>query len=96
MSGLKTISKIQGVDTNFYTGGYTGDGGMFERRGNVHAGEVVFSQADVQQLGGAANVESMRPTSDVFNEMPRGMLQGGDDNSAMMAAMIGEAVERGI
>lgn len=95
VSGLKTISKIQGVGTNFYTGGYTGDGGMFERRGNVHAGEVVFSQADVQQLGGAANVESMRPTSDVFNEMPRGMLQGGDDNSAMMAALIGEAVERG-
>lgn len=94
-AGLQTVAKIQGIDTNFYTGGYTGDGGMFERRGNVHAGEVVFSQADVQQLGGAANVESMRPTSDVFNDMPRGMLQGGDDNTALMAALIGEAVERG-
>lgn len=94
-TGLRTVAQIQGVDTNFYTGGYTGDGGTFEKRGQVHAGEVVFSQADVQQLGGAAKVESMRPTSDVFNEMPSGVMQGGDDNAAMLAAMIGEAVERG-
>lgn len=94
-TGLRTVGKINSVDVGFYNGGYTGDGGMFERKGDVHAGEVVFSQADVQQLGGAAKVESMRPTSDLFNDMPRGILQGGEDNSAMMAAMIGEAVERG-
>ena len=94
-AGLRNVAKINSVDVGFYSGGYTGDGGMFERKGDVHAGEVVFSQADVQQLGGAAKVESMRPTSDLFNDMPRGILQGGEDNSAMMAAMIGEAVERG-
>lgn len=95
VQGFKTIAKIQGVDTNFYTGGYTGDGGTFEKRGNVHAGEVVFSQADVQKLGGAASVESMRPTSDLYNEMPRGVAQDQTDNNALMAAIIGEAVERG-
>lgn len=94
-TGLRTVAKINSVDVGFYSGGYTGDGGMFERRGNVHAGEVVFSQADVQQLGGAANVESMRPTSNLFSEMPRGVMQDETDKTAMMAAMIGEAVERG-
>ena len=94
-TGLRTVAKINSVDVGFYSGGYTGDGGMFERRGNVHAGEVVFSQADVQLLGGAANVESMRPTSNLFSEMPRGVMQDETDKTAMMAAMIGEAVERG-
>jgi len=36
---------------NFYTGGYTGDGGKYEPAGVVHAGEFVFPQESVAQLG---------------------------------------------
>lgn len=93
--GLQTVAKIQGVGIDFYTGGYTGDGGVFEKRGNVHAGEVVFSQADVQKLGGAAAVESMRPTSDLYNQMPVGGLQQEKNDYTIMASMVAEAVERG-
>lgn len=41
-------------------GGYTGPGGRHEPRGVVHAGEVVWSQADVARAGGVATVEAMR------------------------------------
>ena len=41
-------------------GGYTGPGGVNEPRGVVHAGEVVWSQADVARAGGPATVEAMR------------------------------------
>ncbi|WP_337267056.1 hypothetical protein [Oryzifoliimicrobium ureilyticus] len=44
----------------FDSGGYTGPGGIHEPRGVVHAGEVVFSQADVARHGGVATVEAMR------------------------------------
>ncbi|GJD58152.1 hypothetical protein [Methylobacterium dankookense] len=44
----------------FAGGGYTGDGGRDTPRGVVHAGEVVFSQADVRRLGGVAAVEAVR------------------------------------
>ncbi len=53
-----------GFDTSpmakFDVGGYTGPGGRFEPRGIVHAGEVVFSQADVARNGGVAAVEALR------------------------------------
>ncbi len=35
----------------FATGGYTGDGGVFEPAGIVHKGEYVFSQAAVDRIG---------------------------------------------
>lgn len=41
-------------------GGYTGNGGKYEPRGVVHAGEVVWSQEDVARAGGVAAVEAMR------------------------------------
>lgn len=41
-------------------GGYSGPGGKYEPRGIYHAGEVIFSQADVARLGGVGNVEAIR------------------------------------
>jgi hypothetical protein len=55
----------------FKKGGYTGPGAVDQPAGVVHAGEVVFSQADVAALGGVAAVEKIRPTA------PRGYSTGG-------------------
>lgn len=44
----------------FSSGGYTGDGPINAVRGDVHAGEVVFSQADVARNGGVAATERLR------------------------------------
>lgn len=41
-------------------GGYTGPGGIHEPRGVVHAGEIVWSQANIARAGGPAVVEAMR------------------------------------
>jgi hypothetical protein len=41
-------------------GGYTGPGGVYEPRGVVHAGEVVWSQQNVADAGGVHVVEAMR------------------------------------
>jgi len=41
-------------------GGYTGDGGVHEPKGVVHAGEIVWSQRDIARAGGVATVEAMR------------------------------------
>lgn len=41
-------------------GGYTGAGSKWQPRGVVHAGEVVWSQADIRRAGGVATVEAMR------------------------------------
>ncbi|WP_312922173.1 phage tail tape measure protein [Empedobacter brevis] len=73
-SGLMSVAKIVGIGKA--TGGanvgsgYTGDGSAYSRSGYIplHNGEVVFSQADVRSLGGVSNVESMRPTSNSFNQ----------------------------
>jgi hypothetical protein len=51
------------ISSGFAEGGYTGSGGKYEPAGTVHKGEVVFSQSDVAQLGGASVVDRMRPTS---------------------------------
>lgn len=59
--GLANVAKIVGVK-GFSSGGYTGDGGVFEPAGVVHKGEVVWSQADVAAVGGAAVADAMRPT----------------------------------
>lgn len=36
---------------NYWTGGYTGDGGKYEPKGVVHGGEFVFSKKAVQNIG---------------------------------------------
>lgn len=41
-------------------GGYTGPGSKWQPAGIVHAGEVVWSQADIRKAGGVATVEAMR------------------------------------
>lgn len=51
----------------FSSGGYTGDGGKYDPRGVVHAGEVVWSQADVKAVGGPKRANAMRPTSGYAN-----------------------------
>ena len=48
-------------------GGYTGPGGKYEPRGIVHAGEVVWSQADVKAVGGPRAANAMRPTAGYAN-----------------------------
>lgn len=44
----------------FAEGGYTGPGGKYQPRGIVHAGEIVWSQADIARSGGVGVVESLR------------------------------------
>ncbi|MBF7694154.1 tape measure protein [Acinetobacter pollinis] len=51
---------IEAVSVGFSDGGYTGPGGKHDVAGVVHAGEVVFSQADVARLGGVGAVEGIR------------------------------------
>lgn len=97
-SGLQSVRKI--VSTNpqqKYTGGYTGDGGMFTKTGNVHAGEVVWNQQDVMAMGGVRRVEAMRPTSDLFGTMPTGVPQQKNDSEQMelLAKIIGDKVKEG-
>lgn len=96
--GLKSVRKIMSTNPQQkYTGGYTGDGGMFTRTGNVHAGEVVFNQADVRAMGGAQRVEAMRPTSELYGSMPTGVPYQRNDGEQLelMARMIGEKVKEG-
>lgn len=50
-----------------WTGGYTGDGGKYQPKGIVHAGEVVWSQADVKAAGGPKRANAMRPTAGYAN-----------------------------
>ncbi|MDQ0454658.1 hypothetical protein QO005_000985 [Rhizobium paknamense] len=44
----------------YSSGGYTGDGGLYEPAGVVHKGEIVWSQADIARAGGMHTVEAMR------------------------------------
>lgn len=44
----------------YANGGYTGAGSKWQPAGVVHAGEVVWSQADIRRAGGVATVEAMR------------------------------------
>ena len=60
-SSAQFASAWQAGGVGLYSGGgYTGAGGVYEPRGIVHAGEVVWSQADVARHGGVSNVEAMR------------------------------------
>lgn len=60
--GLAQVAKIVSVQPGYADGGYTGDGGKYQPAGIVHKGEVVWSQADVAAVGGAAVANAMRPT----------------------------------
>lgn len=40
-----------GIDTGYYNGGYTGDGGKYQAAGTVHKGEYVFNQESVRRWG---------------------------------------------
>lgn len=51
----------------FSGGGYTGDGGKYQPKGVVHAGEVVWSQRDVAAVGGPRAANAMRPTAGYAN-----------------------------
>ncbi len=71
-------------------GGYTGPGGVNEPRGVVHAGEIVWSQADIARNGGVATVDAMRLGR-------RGYAAGGvvDNRSFVPAAMPRYEAENG-
>ena len=56
--GSKKMERIR--IPGFDTGGYTGPGGRLQPAGIVHAGEVVWSQADVAAWGGPQRVDAMR------------------------------------
>lgn len=64
-AGLQSVAKINGVE--FWTGGYTGPGGKYERKGYVHANEVVWNQEDVNAVGGPAAANALRPTAGYRN-----------------------------
>ena len=51
----------------FADGGYTGPGGKYQPAGIVHAGEVVWSQADIARWGGVGVVEAMRTAAGYAN-----------------------------
>lgn len=86
----------------FFTGGYTGPGGMFEEAGTVHKGEVVWNQFDVARFGGWQNVEALRlggPLLDIPNlQLPNGRPQlnvamprrSGDGMTASLLAELGQ------
>jgi hypothetical protein len=73
LAQIKSYGKSNVVATKgFSEGGYTGAGGKYEPAGIVHKGEVVWSQRDVAMMGGAALVDSLRPTRQL-----RGYAEGG-------------------
>lgn len=86
----------------FFTGGYTGPGGMLEEAGTVHKGEVVWNQFDVARFGGWQNVEALRlggPLLDIPNlQLPNGRPQlnvamprrSGDGMTASLLAELGQ------
>lgn len=97
VQGLGNVAKINSIKTQKYDGGYTGDGGMFTRTGYNHAGEVVFNQQDVKQLGGVNAVERIRPTSGSFSGMPtgNGNLTPDSVNWSAIASILGDNVRTG-
>lgn len=86
-AGLAQVAKI--ATTKGYSGGgYTGDGGVNEVAGLVHKGEVVWSQADVQAMGGAAIVNAMRPTAGGYFGGAIGVSDMPNVQSAMMGGSV--------
>lgn len=68
IGNLNKVTKVFGLtipslNASFATGGYTGDGGKYEPKGIVHAGEFVFTKEQTAAIGKgrlAALAESMR------------------------------------
>ena len=61
MEGARIISTIKSITSaGFAEGGYTGTGSKYTPAGIVHAGEIVWSQADIKRWGGVDVVERMR------------------------------------
>jgi len=56
---LKKLDPVK-LPPGFADGGYTGPGGKYQPAGIVHAGEVVWSQADIARWGGVGVVEALR------------------------------------
>lgn len=59
LAGLTAADYETGLGV-YAGGGYTGPGAVDQPKGVVHAGEVVWSQADVSRAGGVSVVEAMR------------------------------------
>lgn len=55
MVRVQTISQ-----QSFATGGFTGSGGKYDKAGDVHRGEDVWTQEDVRAAGGPAAAEQIR------------------------------------
>lgn len=72
----------------FSSGGYTGDGGVFEPAGVVHKGEVVFSQADVSRLGGVGAVEGIRKGIKGYSD---GGVVGGSSITSQLSSNSGQS-----
>lgn len=58
MSMQSTNSMVNGL--YMADGGYTGAGGKYEWAGDVHKGEIVWSQEDIRAHGGVDHVDRMR------------------------------------
>lgn len=69
-AAIKASPEYQQKIRGYATGGYTGHGSQYEPAGIVHAGEVVWSQADVARWGGWRNVDAMRTTVPLPPAMP--------------------------
>lgn len=63
------ISKVN--STQFWGGGYTGDGEKTEVAGTVHRGEYVFTKEEVEMLGGPRSMKYLK------ERLLRGYAQGG-------------------
>ncbi len=61
-----------------YTGGYTGDGGKYEPRGIVHAGEYVMPQETVRSLG-VRTLDAIRFNRNLPGLSSGGSVGGGND-----------------
>lgn len=59
MLGLAPLPRVA-LPPGFADGGYTGPGGKYQPAGIVHAGEVVWSQDDINRWGGVRIVEALR------------------------------------
>jgi len=57
--GLAPLPRVS-LPPGFADGGYTGPGGKYQPAGIVHAGEVVWSQDDINRWGGVRIVEALR------------------------------------
>lgn len=75
-----TAANVIAINKNagqFYTGGYTGDGGKYEPKGVVHGGEFVFNKEATRRIG-VANLAAM-------HDAAKGYATGGPVGMALPA-----------